>query len=261
MTCGSRPSRRRPASSRSSPATAASTSSGRGGELRGADRLAAGRDRRPSLHRRRDALDRQVDLAAGAERVVVLAPLPQALSKKTSIRAQLDEVAPSEWTVITPDPEALAAFGKNLLDPAKRADAARAGMRQSADLVDEVRHVWDERLALALLAVTWIVCQPVAPSGTTSRRTPVCSSPSLSVARTRSSWSPSSSVDGQRPLHPGVVGWGSSPSSARLPLAAVDRDLDRGDADVLGPREAADVDVAGASRRPRSGVRRCARRS
>jgi NTE family protein len=85
-----------------------------------------------------------VDLAAGAERVVVLAPLPQAISKKTSIRAQLDLVAPSEWTVITPDPEALAAFGRNLLDPAKRADAARAGMRQSAGLVDEVRHVWEE---------------------------------------------------------------------------------------------------------------------
>lgn len=83
-----------------------------------------------------------VDLAAGAERVIVLAPLPQALSKKTSIRAQLEKIAPCEWSVITPDPEALAAFGKNLLDPAKRADAARAGLRQSAGLVDEVRHVW-----------------------------------------------------------------------------------------------------------------------
>lgn len=83
-----------------------------------------------------------VDLAAGAERVIVLAPLPKALSKRTSIRAQLEKVAPRRWSVITPDPEALAAFGKNLLDPAKRADAARAGRRQSADLVDEVRQVW-----------------------------------------------------------------------------------------------------------------------
>jgi NTE family protein len=83
-----------------------------------------------------------VDLAAGAERVVVLAPLPQAFSRATSIRAQLERVAPREWSVITPDREALAAFGKNLLDPAKRADAARAGLRQSADLIDEVRHVW-----------------------------------------------------------------------------------------------------------------------
>ena len=83
-----------------------------------------------------------VDLAAGAERVIVLAPLPQAFSKRTSIRAQLEKVSPREWCVITPDPEALAAFGKNLLDPAKRAAAAEAGRRQSADLVDEARHVW-----------------------------------------------------------------------------------------------------------------------
>lgn len=83
-----------------------------------------------------------VDLAAGADRVVVLAPIAQAYSLATSIRAQLERVAPREWTVITPDAEALAAFGKNLLDPAKRADAARAGLRQSAGLVDEMRHVW-----------------------------------------------------------------------------------------------------------------------
>ena len=83
-----------------------------------------------------------VDLAKGAERVVVLAPLPQAFSKSTSIRAQLERVAPREWSVVTPDPQALADFGRNLLDPAKRADAARAGLRQSDDLVDELRHVW-----------------------------------------------------------------------------------------------------------------------
>jgi NTE family protein len=83
-----------------------------------------------------------VDLAAGADRVVVLAPLPRSFSKRTSIRAQLEKVAPQEWSVVTPDPQALADFGKNLLDPAKRADAARTGLRQSQDLVEEIRHVW-----------------------------------------------------------------------------------------------------------------------
>lgn len=83
-----------------------------------------------------------VDLARGADRVVVLAPLPRAVSKRTSIRAQLEKIAPREWSVITPDPEALAAFGRNLLDPAKRGVAAEAGMRQSQGLVDELRHVW-----------------------------------------------------------------------------------------------------------------------
>lgn len=83
-----------------------------------------------------------VDLAAGADRVVVLAPIPRSMSRKTSIRSQLAEVAPREWSVVSPDPEALAAFGKNLLDPAKRADAARAGLRQSRELVAELTHVW-----------------------------------------------------------------------------------------------------------------------
>ena len=73
-----------------------------------------------------------VDVATGADRVVVLAPLPRAFSKKTSIRAQMEQVAPRAWSVVTPDPEALAAFGRNLLDPAKRAVAAEAGLRQSA---------------------------------------------------------------------------------------------------------------------------------
>lgn len=83
-----------------------------------------------------------VDLAAGAQRVVVLAPLPRSLSKRTSIRAQLDRVGPREWSVVTPDAQALADFGKNLLDPAKRADAARTGLRQADGLVEELRHVW-----------------------------------------------------------------------------------------------------------------------
>lgn len=83
-----------------------------------------------------------VDVVRGADRVVVLAPLPRSFSRRTSIRAQLEKVGPREWSVVTPDPESLAAFGRNLLDPAKRRGAAEAGLRQSRDLVDELRHVW-----------------------------------------------------------------------------------------------------------------------
>ena len=68
-----------------------------------------------------------VDVATGAERVVVLAPLPRSVSKKTSIQAQMEQVAPRAWSVVTPDAEALAAFGRNLLDPAKRAGRGRGG--------------------------------------------------------------------------------------------------------------------------------------
>jgi NTE family protein len=83
-----------------------------------------------------------VDVAQGAERVVVLAPLPRSVSRKTSIRAQLEKVGPREWSVVTPDAEALAAFGRNLLDPAKRKVSAEAGLRQSRGLAEEMRHVW-----------------------------------------------------------------------------------------------------------------------
>jgi NTE family protein len=83
-----------------------------------------------------------VDVAAGAERVVVLAPLPRSVSRKASIRAQLERVAPRAWSVVTPDAEALAAFGRNLLDPARRSVAAEAGLRQARDLVEQVGGVW-----------------------------------------------------------------------------------------------------------------------
>ncbi|MBL0748179.1 patatin-like phospholipase family protein [Nocardioides baculatus] len=83
-----------------------------------------------------------IDVAAGVDRLVVLAPLPRSVSKRTSIQAQVQKVAPRTWSVITPDPESLAAFGRNLLDPAKRKVAAEAGLRQSRDLVEQVRGVW-----------------------------------------------------------------------------------------------------------------------
>ena len=83
-----------------------------------------------------------VDVAAGADRVVVLAPLPRSVSKKSSIQAQMEKIAPRAWSVVTPDPESLAAFGRNLLDPAKRKVAAEAGLRQSRDLAEQVGRVW-----------------------------------------------------------------------------------------------------------------------
>ncbi len=83
-----------------------------------------------------------VDLARGKDSVVVIAPLPQAFSKATSIRAQLGATRASRKAVVTPDAEALAAIGKNVLDPAKRADAARTGLRQAAEVAAKVRSVW-----------------------------------------------------------------------------------------------------------------------
>ncbi len=59
------------------------------------------------------------------------------------VAAGAERVAPRAWSVVTPDADALAAFGRNLLDPAKRAAAAEAGLRQAGDLVDQVGPVWE----------------------------------------------------------------------------------------------------------------------
>ncbi len=83
-----------------------------------------------------------VDLAHGADSIVVIAPLPQSLSKATSIRGQLEGTGATHTAVVTPDAQALADIGKNVLDPAKRAVAARSGLRQAAEVVEKVRRAW-----------------------------------------------------------------------------------------------------------------------
>ncbi len=82
------------------------------------------------------------DLARGADVVIVIAPLPQSFSKATSIRAQLERTGATRTAVVTPDGEALTDIGKNVLDPAKRAAAARSGLRQAAGIVEQIRGAW-----------------------------------------------------------------------------------------------------------------------
>lgn len=82
------------------------------------------------------------DLAAGYDRIVVLAPLPRGMGAGASGQvARLRER--SEVELVTPDPAALKAIGRNVLDPARRADAARAGLAQSASVIDRVGSVWE----------------------------------------------------------------------------------------------------------------------
>ena len=83
-----------------------------------------------------------VDVADGADVVIVLAPLPRSFSKRTSIAAQLADIAPSRSAVVVPDAEALVQIGRNVLDPAKRADAARTGLRQAEAVLEKVRLAW-----------------------------------------------------------------------------------------------------------------------
>lgn len=83
-----------------------------------------------------------VDLAAGYDDVVVLAPLPRAFSRATSIRAQLARTGSTRSAVVTPDAQALTDIGRNVLDAARRGDAARTGLRQAGEVVDRVAAAW-----------------------------------------------------------------------------------------------------------------------
>ncbi len=84
------------------------------------------------------------DLASGCERVVVIAPLAQGFGVMESVTKQAARLTRegSLVTVITPSKAARRAIGRNVLDPARRPDAARAGHDQAADAAAAVRAVW-----------------------------------------------------------------------------------------------------------------------
>lgn len=83
-----------------------------------------------------------VDVARGADRVVVLAPLSRALSKHHSLEAQLARTGASATCAVCPDAASLKAIGRNVLDPARRRGSARAGYAQAASVAEEVTRAW-----------------------------------------------------------------------------------------------------------------------
>ena len=87
-----------------------------------------------------------VDLAAGCERIVVIAPLVRGFRTMPSVARQVAELrsAGRAVVVVSPDQAALAAIGRNVLDPAHRAPAARAGHAQAASVAADVAAVWQE---------------------------------------------------------------------------------------------------------------------
>ncbi|MER6498108.1 patatin-like phospholipase family protein [Streptomyces sp. NPDC001455] len=82
-------------------------------------------------------------LAEGYERVVIIAPTASGNKVIASPRSQADRLAArgARVEVITPDPAAKRAFGRNPLDPSRRAAAARAGLAQAAAHADAVAAV------------------------------------------------------------------------------------------------------------------------
>jgi NTE family protein len=81
------------------------------------------------------------DLAAGYDRVVVVAPLPRGFG--SSVFTEVTKLRTSARVeLVVPDEAARKSFGRNVLDPASRPVAARAGLAQSASVIDRVRTVW-----------------------------------------------------------------------------------------------------------------------
>jgi NTE family protein len=84
------------------------------------------------------------DLAAGADAVVVIAPMGDVPAfPGTGLRAELAELGDGVRTaVVQPDEAALAAIGPNVLDPSRRAAAARAGRDQAEHVAAQVAEAW-----------------------------------------------------------------------------------------------------------------------
>jgi len=81
------------------------------------------------------------DLAAGCDPVVALTPADRSIGPMRTAAQQLAELGVTHL-VITPDEGALAAIGKNVLDPAARPASARAGHAQAASYAERVREIW-----------------------------------------------------------------------------------------------------------------------
>jgi NTE family protein len=85
------------------------------------------------------------DLAADCERVVVLAPIARGMRAASAVATQAAGLtrAGRAVAVVSPDQGAVAAIGRNVLDPARRAPAARAGHAQAGAALDRVGTVWN----------------------------------------------------------------------------------------------------------------------
>jgi NTE family protein len=81
------------------------------------------------------------DLAKGCDRLVVLAPIPRGIGPMASVDAQVAGLV-SRVAVVSPDKGSRAAIGRNVLDPAARAPAAKAGRAQAASVAERVAEVW-----------------------------------------------------------------------------------------------------------------------
>lgn len=84
------------------------------------------------------------DLAAGADRVVILDPLKfRGFGPIAGVATQAAELRRhAQVVVVQPDRAAAKAIGRDVLDPARRPPAARAGRVQAESVVAEIAAIW-----------------------------------------------------------------------------------------------------------------------
>jgi NTE family protein len=82
------------------------------------------------------------DLATGCDVVLAVVPLWRSFGKKHSISEQLRRTGARRTAWIAPDEPSLRAIGRNVLDPAMRMGAARAGREQGRRMAAEVSEGW-----------------------------------------------------------------------------------------------------------------------
>jgi NTE family protein len=84
------------------------------------------------------------ELAAGYDRIVVIAPLVEFPGLPvTSVPVEVERLrAAARVALVSPDADALAAIGPNVLDPSRQAAAADAGYRQAGTAAAEIGPVW-----------------------------------------------------------------------------------------------------------------------
>jgi NTE family protein len=82
-----------------------------------------------------------LDLASGCDRVVAITPITRALRAAAGVARQAAALA-VPVAVVAPDRVARRAIGRNVLDPARRAAAARAGREQAARVAPTVAEIW-----------------------------------------------------------------------------------------------------------------------
>ncbi|MFJ3836017.1 patatin-like phospholipase family protein [Streptomyces sp. NPDC054904] len=86
------------------------------------------------------------DVATGCRRVVIIAPMALGAGKIPSPAAQAERLrsAGARVLLITPSAQSRKAFGRNVLDPARRDPAARAGLAQAPAHVAAAKAVWSD---------------------------------------------------------------------------------------------------------------------